>query len=581
MAQPTLRELAAQSPIVLPPTASEAKPKLDPDLAICDALGLDVMGETEAGGIRVFSTRLRKDSVINSISRFTYEDLLQLAGRDVKKLVHEAPETIPGQHHFKAVKRAIAGIGGETQIPTGAWKGIGCWPGENKEVVLVGAGQAAVWDGKTLTAVYKPRVAGLFLDLSSGEQWYDFEKLKKHLLGMNPNWVAEVLNEVVGIFDRWIWRQTGDIELPVCPYLITGLILATWVQTGWTWRPMVAIRGESNSGKSMLFEAIGAMFGRLALLSTKPTEAGLRQAVGGRATAIMVDEFESDKHRQQILELFRTSSRGSTQLRGTSNQDGRSTGLRHIAWVAAVEVGLERAPDRNRYMFFEVMCPPKELMGQLEVPPVEHLAELGQKMLAIAVYYQRQAFDLHETLKRYSIPDIHNRVIESYAVPVSMLALARGMEATKLIKVILEALGGEPEANETDQQSLLSTILGTSVFLNRNVGEVSIGTVLSDPDSSVKDLERVGIALVNKKRGRPPADPEPGSLDLFIEPVNVKRYVLKETAWATQSIQQILVRLEGAEWTQRTIGGRRIWGVKIPWATVERDFLKEGGVDQF
>ena len=574
----SLLDLAAEAKITVPPPADEEKPVLDVDREICASIGLEVLGETEDRNIRVFSTRLHKDTTIKSIRFFSYEDLLQAAGKIVKTKVHEAVDIPPGSHHFKQVKRAIAVLGGETRILDDVWRGVGCWPGDSGETVLVGAGQAAVWDGQKLHRIEKPRAAGLFLDLSSGKQWYEFEQLERYLADMTPDWIRKTVEEVVDLFDRWKWQEAGNLEMAVCPFLVTGLILATWIQTAWTWRPMVAIRGESNSGKSVFFETMSAMFGRLSLLNAKSSEAGLRQAIGHTAVVILLDEFEKSKQREQILELLRTSGRGAITLRGTSNQTGLSSGLHHIAWLAAIEVGMERAPDWNRYLFFELIVPPLEQRGKLNIPPDEHLADLGQKMLAVAVFFQREAMALHKTLKLHILPGVHNRVVESLAVPVSMLALCGENEPTKLLETLQGALGSDPEVNATDQETLMKAILGSNILLEKGT-QITVGQVLAHQEKhDVEALERFGIAVVNTRRGPRTAT---GDRALFIDPVAVKRYLLKETHWADQAIQQILIRLTGTSTTQRTIASKKVWGIQVSWGVLVDDFLQEEEEDSF
>ncbi len=568
---------------VKPPTTPAAgadendKPDaLDRDRQICEEVGIDVLGETgEQRSIRIFCPANHKDTTITSISRFSYEDLLQAAGQPARDKVHEAAESSPGMHSFKQIKRSIALLGGQTRIPDHAWRGLGCWPGDSGEVVLVGAGHSAVWDGSKLHKVDRPRAAGLFLDLSASEQWYDFDRLERYLTDMNPEWAKEQLSRVITIFDRWSWRETGSFHVPLCPYLVSGLVLATWIQTSWTWRPMVAIRGESSSGKSMLFEAINGLFGRLGLMSSKPTEAGLRQAVGSKAVAILVDEFESDKHRKAILELFRTSSRGSQQLRGTANQEGRSTGLQHIGWVAAVEVGLERAPDKNRYLFFELVCPPAEQMGKLDVPGQCELRTLGQKLLAIAVYHQRAALEMHATLKRYTIPGVQTRVIESVAVPVSMLATAGELEPTGLLADILGAVGTDIEADVTDQASLMESILSSSIRLGKNE-EATVSQALTHASrytDAPQHLERYGIAIVDQGRGARQGGTDK---DIFLDHATIRRTILRDTKWGDQAVDQILIRLDGARKRRCTVAGKRAWGISVPWELFAKEFLEEG-----
>jgi len=564
-------------PSAAPGSAPEAKPDVDLDRAICEAVGLDVLGETGAErAIRVFATHCRKDAIIKDVGRLRLPNLIQIAGLPAAQKVYlptGGAAGAPGMYPLPQVQRAIAMVASQTRIPTAAWRGRGCWPGNSGETILVGAGEAAVWDGKSLHKVERPRAAGQFLDLSSSEQWYDFDRLQTYLHEMTPDWAqlqVETMNE---IWSRWRWRETHAEDFQYSPYLITGLALATWIQTAWTWRPMVVVRGETSTGKSRLFETLAASYGNLALLSSKSSEAGLRQAVGNKAVAILVDEFENDIHRRKILELLRTSGCGSRQLRGTVDQEGRETALRHISWVAAIEVGLDRAPDRNRFLTFELIPPPQELKGKLNQPHPWDMQELGQRLLAVAVYYQRQALDLHEVLKRETIDGFENRIVESFAVPVSLLACVTPKhEPAALLRLLLEASEPDPTAGETDQADIFGEILASAVRVERGE-ERSVAQILtsSNPDYEA-DMERYGIALVNQRRG-PRSHEGFFPRDVFIEPKLVRRRLLKDTLWSEQSIDQHIKRLPGAVLRRCMIAGKRVWGYCLDWEFVEKEFL--------
>jgi septin family protein len=116
------------------------------------------------------------------------------------------------------------------------------------------------------------------------------------------------------------------------------------VQSIWDFRPQVAIVGATNSGKTVLFNTLVSIFGGLSLKSSLSTASGIRQAIKTSSQIVLCDEFEDSKFRVEILEMLRTSSRGDKILRGTTNQRGVEFGLQHIAWVAAIEVGLKNGP---------------------------------------------------------------------------------------------------------------------------------------------------------------------------------------------------------------------------------------------
>jgi energy-coupling factor transporter ATP-binding protein EcfA2 len=378
------------------------------------------------------------------------------------------------------------------------------------------------------------------------------------------------------VFKNWYWRA----DAAVGEEIVAALAMATWVQSAWAWRPMVSITGASDSGKSTLFETLETLFGPLALLSSKSTEAGIRQSVANRSRVILCDEFESDKHRKGILELFRTASKGSKTLRGTMGQTSREYGLRHIPWVTAIEVGLQRAPDRNRFIMLEMDIPPKGKRGVMNLPTPAELEDLGQRILAVAVRHVARAAAMAERIKSIQVEGIHGRVVESFATPVAMAAVAQGFgddAAAELLKVWVTQLDQDPSQGTKDETELLGDILSSSVNIGHG-SQANVGQIVRRPDDYGADgteaMERAGVAIMPDSRGRYVGGFAARSL--FVAVKSVSRYLLKGTRWDDQSIETILKRLRGAFQSQRRMGGHRPRGVEVPMELVEEKFT-EGG----
>jgi hypothetical protein len=279
-------------------------------------------------------------------------------------------------------------------------------------------------------------VNGRVLDFGSPVAWYDYDEISNYLTNAKDrDWCIGVMDEATKLFGQRYWKhEMSDM-------LATSLVACTWVQTVWPWRPLVVVTGPSNSGKTMFFgDALRRIFGKLGAHVEKPTEAGIRQYVRNDAIALLVDEFEHDQHRQKVLELFRASSRGGEVIRGTSDQKGRRFGLRLLPWMAAVETGLKREADRNRYIIFETERPDGRGNG-LNLPPEESLANLGMRILAVALTHVFPAVELADWLKRQKFDGVPSRVIESFSVPVAMLAslsCAVGLKDSRISRGILK-----------------------------------------------------------------------------------------------------------------------------------------------
>ena len=438
-------------------------------------LQLDVLGELEGtnGSVKVFSESRRKSDVLKEVGKMTFERLLQVCGPIVKSKVTKGVEAVDGMYSMSAVRSAISLVSGSRRITDDTEVGVGCWSGmsddlkETDSIVIVGAGEAAKWNGtKILERVTKPRIGGRLLDMGSSESWYDFATLADLMQKAGDRmWAFEACMEAECLFEKWNWKSDQ------APALITGLVLATWIQTIWAWRPLVAIIGRSNSGKTTLIEALAGIFGKLAIKSSRSTAAGIRQTVQRSAAIVMVDEFEASKQREETLEMFRASSRGDKVLRGTAGHKGKEFTLRHIAWVAAIESGLKREPDRNRFITLEALPPNEGMQGKLVLPPSHQLSDMGMKLLAVAIRYGLEARQLAVSLKSHRIKGIHARAIESYAVPAAIRAALTGLDRSGAIEVmerLIDVVDRE-DASEGDEEALMNDILSSTMRADHGV----------------------------------------------------------------------------------------------------------------
>ena len=579
-------ELAESAPKIEPkkPTEADAETKTttkkaggEDDLAgeriIMETLGLDIIGRTPRGEVEIYSEK-HGESFLRAVSRLTMEDLQQICGPVGRERIHTARDEVPGQFHLSQVKAAIGLMSGfeksRRKIGQGCWAGIDANRRPDGSIVLVGEGEGARWDGSKLEKITRPRVGGHVLDLHATIGWYDFDRLQKHLADYSQSHSSQAIDEAGDLFAKWFWIQDN-----VAPMLLTGLVMASWVQTLWSWRPLVSVIGPSDCGKSTLFETLESLFGDLSLLSSKSTEAGIRQAIRNTARIALCDEFESDNHRKKILELFRTASKGSKTLRGTVNQEGQEYGLRHIPWVTAVELHLAREPDRNRFIGLDLKRPPGAKRGALLLPSVPELENLGQRLLAIAIHNIGEARKMAAWLTSKRFEGIHGRLVESFAVPVAMLAVATGADNQKAVELLAHLLDGvaTDQQTERDEVQLMADILESTIQLGR--GETAtVAQILSQADHGGWDaLEQAGIAAVSSRLGR---RSDVGERDgIFLAYDAVKRFLLQRTQWADQSIPQLLGRLPTAKRVQCRIAGRRPYGILIERKYIDKQFLDD------
>lgn len=553
----------------------EVSAQLSKDQEICAGLQIDVLGELPSGRIRVHSFHLKKSTEIRDIGRMSYEQLLQIAGQPARTVINKTDEHIEGQYTLGQIREAIAMLASYRSIVDGEECGVGVWRGrheggdENESLVLVGAGEAARLNGDgKLKRVSSPRVDGLLLNFNSRNEWYQFGKLAGFVerAHADPQWVRETINETVDLFSRWEWRNPE-----VDPTTLTGLVVASWVQTVWKWRPLVAVAGTSNSGKSSLLSCLGGegkdrkgLFGALALLSSQSSEAGIRQAIKHDAVVVLCDEFEDSRDRAKVLNLFRTSGRGSKVLKGTAGQGGESFGLQHIPWVAAIEVGLDREPDRNRFIMFELLPPPAERYGKLNIPSEEWLVEHGQKLLAIALTFVRQAAETAQRIKSTTVQGIDKRVIESYAVPASILGTCRGFDDQTIIKLMNNMLTSvdKTDQGQSDADTLFDDIVTSPIKVGNGV-ERTISQIIESENEIVDRLDIMAVHGVGIT-----VDEITLERSLFISPRAVKRTLLKGSQWVDQRIDMILGRIPNAKKTRKQLAGAYPRGVEIPMAWI-------------
>lgn len=542
---------------------------------VLDALRLEVLGETEGGRIEVFAIDQRKSDVIRDINRLSKADLLRICGEKAIGVVFAARgEVPPGMFSIDRIRESIAFAAGRRRLSDDAKSGVGIWPGktedgvENDSLVFVGAGEAAVLNGKPeLQRLEMPRYGGRVLDLSASDGWFEFDALRDFIHdAISVDWRRGVIEASDEIWGRWAWQCDVD------PQIITGLILATWVQTTWRWRPQVAITGESSSGKSTLFAALGGsdhrlgVFGRLAIKSSGSTAAGLRQSIVGTAGVLFCDEFDSGRYRREVLEMLRSSGGGDIVLRGSSSQKRMQFRMRHIAWVAGIESGLERDPDRNRFVSLELIKPPKNEMGRLKVPSEAELVDIGFRLLASISGTIRRAKELVNYFRSNPPEGFHLRIVESYAVPAACYAAACGMDDSEALVTFLRFIDRHDDSDaESDTEMLISAIMSSLVDLGRgqrqSVSELVARVAHLDTDEGPA-LNRCGLAgFAADKRSI-------GNDYIFFAHNLIKRHLLRGTDWENARIDQILARIPGAQKVKKRISGAHPWGVLAPYDSV-------------
>lgn len=572
-----LQALASNSPIV---PAVKTEPG-EPDYSasrwpiqenILRKLQIEVLYETDEGRIRVFSRLLRKSSWINQIDRLKKERMVQICGPPAIECISTDPD---GETCWSMadVREALALIASSLREKHDE-RGIGVWQGRDEvrnassSLLLVNGSSVARWSDETgFELVHSPRCDGLVFDLGKDHgEWFDFDELKLLIENAaDTEWCKQVIESATELFGRWRW-QSGDRD----PLLITGLVMATWVQTVWEWRPLVSVTGKSNAGKSYLFNTIGGndgqcgLFGDLAFKPEKASEAGVRQGIGNTAKALLCDEFERSRDRGKILEMLRLSTRGGMVAKGTTgDQAGMQFRLRHLGWIAGIESGIERQPDANRFLGFELLAAKPGEENKLQMEPGHVLRGLGQRLLAVAIRAALRAKVLATEIKDEKVDGIESRVVESYAVPASILAVATGgseQEARRTLQWLIQR-ESKWESSE-DHEDLLEAIVAAPVNCGAKDGSITVGQIIESQSLWYEHQGRLAACGVTVK-----GDGE--ERVLVLAPKMVKERLLKGTDWHGQKIDQILARCKGATKGRERMAGMQPRTTNIPISNIE------------
>ncbi|MGO9114254.1 MAG: hypothetical protein ACLP9L_33990 [Thermoguttaceae bacterium] len=552
---------------------------------VLDAFGIDVLGEMDDQSSVCWVPETGKRWRVKSPANWRVEEMLQAMGRRALNGLWREPGQPPsGRYRPEALREAVA-IAAATapRLTASRFVGQGVWRHDSR-ILIVNGGQACLYDGKGFEAVGHPRLGNKIIDFHADAAWID--GLEQQVQAMTAEVAVGALQRLQGVLGNWNWTHAADAEV------VAALIPATFIQACWTWRPLVSIIGASDAGKSTLLgQVIVPVLGDWTIAADRSTEAGLRQRIGCNAAPVVIDEFDLYKQRQQVLELFRTSSRGGEILRGTADQTGISYGVRHIAWFAAIESGDVWGQDRNRFIRLELL--PPQNRGDLVLPGSRQLGELGRQLTVAAIWAAPRAVELAEAIRNTIVPNIHGRLVESYAVPAAMHAvLTHGRDVSRdvAVETLRHMIGGRAVLaiqGERDEVQLLRDILSSTVRVPEAAAGIGSGTIYVE--RTVGQILSTAMA----RNGRPPlAPPSSTALDivaahglrivqrrdntqrLFVSDDVVRRQLLRDTRWHNSRIDQILSRLAGAEREQQRLAGPvRYRGLSYPWP----DCLEEIG----
>jgi hypothetical protein len=542
-------------------------------------LMLEVVCQDDEGAVTLYSRATGLVRTVKYTEKLQIPNLLTFGGLPCYHSVTDAPdEEDASKIHIREVRKAI-GIAASSKKIAGRveLRGHGIYSTGGDVVVCNGkhlsiftaAGQ---WI-RTDRPFYNDLVFGFG---GESESWYDHDELGSMIeAAKDPVWCGAKIDDLVAIFARWTFQR------PIDPQLVAGLVIATFVQQSWKWRPQVSIRGQSNAGKSALFQFLfgdergqPGLFGRISTKLALSSSAGIRQKIRSTSTIIGVDEFDQLDRPQGILNLLRTAGRGDKLVLGSTHHKHQEFGLINICWLAGIFISLSSEADQNRFIEFELLKPEEPKKSAFRHPSAADVARLSLPLIAIAISIASRASEVAETTFfkcADSIKGINQRIIESLSIPSSAIAVATGQDCETVLRSFCNHV--QPDWDVvSDQDDLLLKMLKLTIDIGAG-SKISTAEAIGLPDYAThrKQIEtQIGIGVRDGDDGNRWLIVHPSSVERKIRDVN-KAYSMNDGA-----IRQLLTRIPGTQTHRARLGGAQQRCVWIPFKYVE-SYLEDQG----
>jgi len=535
-------------------SSGETDPEEVPSVPIPKSI--NVIGEDESGSIVMESIPNRKIYSIR-LRDLTYDQLVQVGGRHFSNTFYRSEKRkLPGQSFsFLSLREKIIREAAKIQLGHIRWIGQGIHSLDSGKAILVNGGRAYLWDNQKLDPFIKPRIGLKLIQKETGRHWIDEKRLKQVLIEMNVEKATRIQAELINLFQQWGFQGQFDEKL------LTGWFLAQIIQTFWQWRVHMWITGPQSSGKSLLLECLSILGGRLSLKleGQSQTEAGLRQSLGSNAFLAIIDEAErSNKSREAVIHLLR-SGRGGIVAKGSSTQKATFFEFKHMVCLASIEMGLDRAAEISRFFVLDME---KDNTRRPVLPGVEDVDRLRSGIFGYALWSAKQAQKL--VRKKVQYKGVDNRLIDSFRIPASMLAVAHGNPDEKFIDYLELFLADwsrrRSDEVEEDEAQLLNAILTSTVRTSVSDEAIDLaGSYRSHYDErGIFQLLQAEISNNGSGPGIYAATLAANGVKLcsdgiFVHCPTIERKLLKDTKWRGFGVAGVLKRLPGVERVQRRL----------------------------
>ena len=565
-----------------------------PTQVILDRLGIAVLGHMADRGqtIVIFNFEMKRRFYIPDIDKFTYNKALISIGELAKSELDPSPEPSPAKIGMKDLRESIAYEACGRRVSRESAIGVGIWEINNK-LVFVGCGEWMAMNGD-LKSYQSPEIDDKLVDFGEGkDSWYNEEDIRKWLpYATDAAWRTEFLKELSGVFELWDnWGVTKE-ENHLRSFLVSSLVMSTWVQGIWSWRPWIAIIGETNSGKSTFFQFLGKFFGpQIAMVVGSGSEAGLRQSLGTASKILLLDEFEASKERTKILDWLKNSGGGGSSVRGTPGQHAIKGAVQVIPWFGATEAGMRNETERNRYVLLNLAS--RKGKPRFTLPDQQQIDTLRAKSLAILMRCWVRAKELHLHLNtNCQFDSLYSRYTENYSMPIAMWAAIDGLSNEESEELFQKVIGPMLEAVSFSSESEHGTLLQEVLFSRVPIGRGETRTVselltyqsheVPGAEAPDKILARVGLRKMDGAEFKCGMY-SPGKRFLFVAHKIVQRELLRNTDFGEKGLDQLLERIPNSFRTKQRLGGSSTRGIAIPMEDVIpfESVLNSAPVDNF
>jgi hypothetical protein len=269
-----------------------------------DQLQLDVLG-TKDSELWLYARRHRR-VVACSIKSLTPVRLSSLSGLPVQQLLHRANLSVSDVQEHLAQARTRRSLDGYRPRGAGIYR-------DDDQLLIVSGNHACRWDGRQKTPIPSPLYKEYILEFNPAFALIpQLNDVLSEAAALTGTQARVIWHDLVDLIKQWRWVQ------PSAATWLAGQILATILQSTWTWKAHTYLCARRNTGKSTFLEMLAELLHPMVyLFSGDTTEAAIRQSLGARSQYLLLDEFERNDEREKILRFLRPANHGGMVAKGS------------------------------------------------------------------------------------------------------------------------------------------------------------------------------------------------------------------------------------------------------------------------